>query len=56
MSIAEIVREGLEIHDPDTTEAHEQRVIRALQDVGLDPTPVTATPMSFPAVSASGLP
>lgn len=37
MSIAEIVREGLEIHDPDTTEAHEQRVIRALQDVGLDP-------------------
>ncbi|WP_138441487.1 ABC transporter ATP-binding protein [Marinobacter alexandrii] len=37
MSIAEIVREGLEIHDPDTSDAHEQRVIRALQDVGLDP-------------------
>ncbi|MBZ2167954.1 ABC transporter ATP-binding protein [Marinobacter sp. F4216] len=37
MSIAEIVGEGLEIHDPDNKADHEARVIRALQDVGLDP-------------------
>lgn len=37
MSIGDIVREGLEIHDPDNDASHEQRVIRALQDVGLDP-------------------
>ena len=37
MSIAEIIGEGLEIHDPDNASEHEQRVIRALQDVGLDP-------------------
>ncbi|MBW0146341.1 ABC transporter ATP-binding protein [Marinobacter arenosus] len=37
MSIAEIVREGLEIHEPCTVSDHEQRVIQALRDVGLDP-------------------
>lgn len=37
MSIAEIVGEGLEIHDPDGKNTHEQKVIRALLDVGLDP-------------------
>lgn len=37
MSVAEIVREGLEIHEPGSTADHEQRVIRALVDVGLDP-------------------
>ncbi|AOY87595.1 microcin ABC transporter ATP-binding protein [Marinobacter salinus] len=37
MSIAEIVREGLEIHDPDNHESHDQKVIQALEDVGLDP-------------------
>ena len=37
MSIAEIIGEGLEIHDPANAGEHEQRVIRALQDVGLDP-------------------
>jgi len=37
MSIAEIVGEGLTIHDPDNQDQHEARVIRALQDVGLDP-------------------
>ncbi|MBW7469964.1 ABC transporter ATP-binding protein [Marinobacter sp. M216] len=37
MSIAEIVREGLEIHEPGNSDDHEQRVIRALRDVGLDP-------------------
>ncbi len=38
MSISEIIREGLEIHEPDQPmEAHEQKVIQALQDVGLDP-------------------
>lgn len=37
MSVAEIVREGLEIHDPDHREVHDRKVIQALQDVGLDP-------------------
>ncbi|MGO1461006.1 MAG: ABC transporter ATP-binding protein [Marinobacter sp.] len=37
MSVAEIVREGLEIHDADNHEQHEQKVITALVDVGLNP-------------------
>ncbi|MDC0661854.1 ABC transporter ATP-binding protein [Marinobacter sp. SS21] len=38
MSISEIIREGLEIHEPDQPiEAHEQKVMQALQEVGLDP-------------------
>lgn len=37
MSIAEIVREGLEIHDPDNHTSHDQKVVQALTDVGLDP-------------------
>lgn len=37
MSIAEIIREGLEVHQPDSPEIQDQKVIRALQDVGLDP-------------------
>jgi len=38
MSVADIIDEGLEIHQPDLSDAErEQRVIRALTDVGLDP-------------------
>ncbi|MEC7815644.1 MAG: ABC transporter ATP-binding protein [Pseudomonadota bacterium] len=37
MSVAEIVREGLDIHDPDNRDQHDARVVQALQDVGLDP-------------------
>lgn len=37
MSVAEIVREGLEIHDSENHEHHDQKVITALGDVGLDP-------------------
>ncbi|MBB5320625.1 ABC transporter ATP-binding protein [Marinobacter oulmenensis] len=37
MSIEEIVREGLEIHDPEHRAQHRDRVIQALTDVGLDP-------------------
>ena len=37
MSIAEIVREGLEIHDRQNPSEHDRKVIRALTDVGLDP-------------------
>ena len=37
MSVAEIVREGLEIHAPATPEKQDSRVIQALEDVGLDP-------------------
>ncbi|WP_100640576.1 ABC transporter ATP-binding protein [Marinobacter salexigens] len=37
MSIAEIVREGLEIHDAENRDTHDAKVIRALVDVGLDP-------------------
>src|SRR5688572_29165145 len=38
MSVADIIDEGLEIHQPHLSdEEREQRVIRALTDVGLDP-------------------
>jgi microcin C transport system ATP-binding protein len=37
MSVEEIIREGLEIHEPGSSGQHEARVIQALQDVGLDP-------------------
>jgi microcin C transport system ATP-binding protein len=38
MSIADIIEEGLWVHHPSLTrEQREQRVIRALRDVGLDP-------------------
>jgi microcin C transport system ATP-binding protein len=37
MSVAEIVREGLEIHAPASPEEQDRRVIEALTDVGLDP-------------------
>ncbi len=38
MSVADIIDEGLEIHQPHLSDAErEQRVIRALTDVGLDP-------------------
>ncbi|WP_417514859.1 ABC transporter ATP-binding protein [Marinobacter sp.] len=37
MSIAEIVREGLEIHDSENAQTHDEKVITALTDVGLDP-------------------
>jgi microcin C transport system ATP-binding protein len=38
MSVADIIDEGLEIHQPHLSdEEREQRVVRALTDVGLDP-------------------
>ena len=37
MSVAEIVREGLEIHIPASPEEQDRRVTQALTDVGLDP-------------------
>ena len=37
MSVAEIVREGLEIHAPASPDEQDKRVIQALDDVGLDP-------------------
>jgi microcin C transport system ATP-binding protein len=38
MSVADIIGEGLEIHQPDLTlEQREERVVRALIEVGLDP-------------------
>ncbi|WP_166268298.1 ABC transporter ATP-binding protein [Marinobacter caseinilyticus] len=37
MSIAEIVGEGLLVHEPGNPDTHEQKVINALKDVGLDP-------------------
>jgi microcin C transport system ATP-binding protein len=39
LSIADIIKEGLEVHHPKTTERErDERVTRALVDVGLDPT------------------
>jgi microcin C transport system ATP-binding protein len=38
MSIADILAEGLDVHQPKLTRAErDQRVVRALEDVGLDP-------------------
>jgi len=37
MSVEEIVREGLEIHDKGSLEQHQAKVVQALKDVGLDP-------------------
>ncbi|WP_166259891.1 ABC transporter ATP-binding protein [Marinobacter salicampi] len=37
MSVAEIIREGLEIHDAGGRASHDEKVIQALADVGLDP-------------------
>ncbi|GAB5476722.1 MAG: ABC transporter ATP-binding protein [Marinobacter nauticus] len=37
MSVEEIIREGLEIHEAGSSGQHEARVIQALKDVGLDP-------------------
>ncbi|PAV24905.1 microcin ABC transporter ATP-binding protein, partial [Tamilnaduibacter salinus] len=37
MSVAQIVGEGLEVHEPDTPEAHDERIVQALKDVGLNP-------------------
>ncbi|WP_372965141.1 ABC transporter ATP-binding protein [Marinobacter sp.] len=36
MSINEIIKEGLEIHDQANADQHENKVIQALKDVGLD--------------------
>src|SRR5580692_1009476 len=38
MSVADIIKEGLKVHHPDMTEAQrDERIIQALNDVGLDP-------------------
>ncbi len=37
MSISEIVAEGLAVHDADNKNQHEQLLVEALQEVGLDP-------------------
>jgi microcin C transport system ATP-binding protein len=38
MSVADIIKEGLKVHQPDLTERQrDERVIQALNDVGLDP-------------------
>ena len=51
MSVAEIIEEGLKVHQPHMTEAErDQRVIQALNDVGLDP----ATRFRFPHEFSGG--
>jgi microcin C transport system ATP-binding protein len=38
LSVADIIKEGLQVHNPDMPESErDQRVVRALTDVGLDP-------------------
>lgn len=37
MSVSEIIAEGLNIHQPGKANQHEQSIIQAMQDVGLDP-------------------
>ena len=51
LSIAEIIKEGLNVHNPGMTERErDQRVARALNDVGLDP----ATRFRFPHEFSGG--
>jgi len=51
MSVAEIIKEGLKVHHPDMTDrARDERVIQALNDVGLDP----ATRFRFPHEFSGG--
>jgi microcin C transport system ATP-binding protein len=51
LSIADIVQEGLEVHHPDLSERErDERVVRALEDVGLDP----ATRFRFPHEFSGG--
>jgi microcin C transport system ATP-binding protein len=51
MSVAEIIKEGLTVHHPGLTEAErDQRVVQALNDVGLDP----ATRFRFPHEFSGG--
>ncbi|WP_286238699.1 ABC transporter ATP-binding protein [Neptuniibacter halophilus] len=37
MSVSEIIAEGLQIHQSESTATHEQQIIEVLQEVGLDP-------------------
>jgi microcin C transport system ATP-binding protein len=51
MSVAEIIKEGLKVHHPRLTDAErDQRVVQALNDVGLDP----ATRFRFPHEFSGG--
>ncbi|HEX8826687.1 MAG TPA: dipeptide ABC transporter ATP-binding protein, partial [Xanthobacteraceae bacterium] len=48
MSVAEIIKEGLKVHHPRLTDAEcDQRVVQALNDVGLDPTTRFRFPHEF---------
>ncbi len=55
LSVADIIKEGLQIHQPAMSERErDERVIRALADVGLDPPPrAFASRTNSPAASAS---
>jgi microcin C transport system ATP-binding protein len=51
LSVAEIIKEGLKVHHPDMPERErDQRVVQALNDVGLDP----ATRFRFPHEFSGG--
>src|SRR5580698_9125100 len=51
MSVADIIKEGLKVHHPDMTERQrDERVVQALNDVGLDP----ATRFRFPHEFSGG--
>jgi microcin C transport system ATP-binding protein len=51
MSVGEIIKEGLKVHHPDLTDRQrDERVIKALNDVGLDP----ATRFRFPHEFSGG--
>jgi microcin C transport system ATP-binding protein len=54
MSVADIIAEGLTVHQPKLSrEEREERVVKALEDVGLDRRPAIAIRMNSPAASAS---
>ncbi|MBJ6137785.1 ABC transporter ATP-binding protein [Marinobacter litoralis] len=47
MSVAEIIKEGLLIHDQANNDQHDAKVIQALKDVGLDPAARDRYPHEF---------
>ena len=56
MCVADIVGEGLRIHRIGSPAEQEAAIIAALEEVGLDPAPDTATHTNSPAANANASP
>jgi len=47
MSVAEIIAEGLQVHQPENKQQHEAEIIKVMQEVGLDPNTKHRYPHEF---------